>query len=468
MWICVEDTDSAKEAWVGTITPHEGPNTWWEFELIRRAEMKDIYRKNPFEGGQSTVVGLLDYQRQCTLIRPLVHYIDPGSLGVRIGALRTRITGQFAALLSDLAVLDAEKETFSGIAFRSDVLSAWYAPSMYKTDYDNETQTHAVSISETKKDEINLAIGRVTCTSGVELSSHVRSGAIKSATAFRLEFSAPASLNAVIATCFGLDGLFGFLIGFRGKPPVFYTWLNETYKVGEHELSHDGTLDIAGLNWIKGDPPHPMDCIHVNGLGGASLQLILERFLADQENAITQINAVAFSRFFSKNINERFLIVMPVLESYVRRKYVSPDEASYIQHAKQFFKWIDESESEEITEFCRKHIEVRDAKSPSLKTLLTRAIDEVNRCGFRFPSEMANRIQKRRGCLFHTAPQMKAQEVRELFDEVQAATGLLMLHTYLDLGIDIACLANRYFALRDFRTFLVPPPEYLGQGSGGE
>ncbi len=75
---------------------------------------------------------------------------------------------------------------------------------------------------------------------------------------------------------------------------------------------------------------------------------------------------------------------------------------------------------------------------------------------------MANRIQKRRGAIFHSAPQMNEQDVREFFEEIRAATGLLMLHTFKDLGIDIAALAGNYTGLRDLRGFLIPPERPTG------
>jgi hypothetical protein len=377
---------------------------------------------------------------------------------VRIQTPRIRITGEFQALLSDLPIADANENAFAGTSFQSDAFSAWYAPPMYSTDFDFKTRTHAVEISKTKNDEFDLlTIGRVKCTSGVEISSEVRSGVIRSATVFQLDFLSPVSLNEVMATCFSLERLFGFLIGFRGKPPIFNTWLNKTYKVGEHELKYDGKLDIGGINWKEGQPPHPMECIHLNSLGGASLQAILEKFVVNRDDIVTRIHTVEFSRFFSKNINERFSIVMPILESYLKKKYTTPDETTYMEHEKEFFDWIESSKSEAIIEFSRKHIEVKERKTPSLKTLLTRAIDEVNRYGFQFPQQMAGRIQDRRGRLFHSAPQMEEREALELFDEVRAATGLLMLHTYLDLGIDISVLSKRYSALGDLRGFIVPP-----------
>jgi hypothetical protein len=82
---------------------------------------------------------------------------------------------------------------------------------------------------------------------------------------------------------------------------------------------------------------------------------------------------------------------------------------------------------------------------------------------FAFPPKMAECIQKRRGRLFHSVPEMSEQDVMPFCREVQAVTGLLMLHTYDDLGIDISCLAGQYSALSDIRFFLVPPdPSHKG------
>jgi hypothetical protein len=52
---------------------------------------------------------------------------------------------------------------------------------------------------------------------------------------------------------------------------------------------------------------------------------------------------------------------------------------------------------------------------------------------------------------------MSEKDVRSFYEEVQAATGLLMLHTYDDLGIDLSYLAGQYVGLSEFRSFLVPP-----------
>lgn len=458
MWIYIPDKRGDREAWVGTISSQAGPKTKWSFELIRHVEPKDLYRTTPFEVG-NTVIGLLDHQRACTLLEPLVYRIDPGTLGVRYQNLRTRIKGQFSALLTDLRVEDSDQEIFRGIEFASDGFTAWYAPPSIRTGFDTRTLTPIVEVKETERQELAVpGFGNVVCMSGASVSSGSRSRVISSTSRLRVKFFEPMSLNKVMNVCLGLEYLFGFLVGFRGRPPVFRVWTDQTYKVGERDLPMDGTLEFGGLQWIEGDPPHPIECIHLNGIGGTSLQSIMEKFVLNQGDFITRIRVVEFSRFFSNNLTDRFAVVMPVLENYLRAKYSQNEERAYVDSEQKFFDWVYSSDNDEIIEFSRKHIEVRDRKAPSLKTLIARAIDTVNNTGFCFPIDMAERIQKRRGQMFHSGS-LADKDTRAFFDEVRAMTGLLMLHTYMDLGIELKSLAERPFSLWDLRGFVVRPAD---------
>lgn len=54
---------------------------------------------------------------------------------------------------------------------------------------------------------------------------------------------------------------------------------------------------------------------------------------------------------------------------------------------------------------------------------------------------------------------MSEDDARRFYVEIQAATGLLMLHTYDDLGLDISCLADSYFPLYDLRFFFRRPEQ---------
>lgn len=453
MWIYIPEDDE-KEAWVGTVSVPEGPKSGWNFELIRHVEFEDLYRTKPFDE-KDTVIGLLDYQQKCTLIRPLIQYIDPGTLGMRFDPPRTRITGEFQALLTDIPVENSDDKIFTSFSFDSNLFAAWYSPPSYRTDFDFNTKTHLVEVKSTETRTFDIKpFGKVTCTSGADLSSDMRLGTIRSAAVFRFDFYEPVSLKEVINVCTGIERLFCFLIGFRGKPPVYNVWINETYRVDDREFAYDGKLDIGGLDWKDGKPPHPMDCVHLNGWGDGTLELILSNFLNEIDGLVSRIHAIELSRFFSKNLNERFSIVMPILESYVRAKYFREDEVEYINLEKSFFEWIDASGCEEYKEFSRKHLSVKKSKSPSLTTLLSRAINRLNVIGFDFDPGYAERIQKRRARMFHSCPRFQEGEVSVFYDEVRAATGILMLHTYLDLGIDISYLKNKVHALRDMRDFL--------------
>jgi hypothetical protein len=52
---------------------------------------------------------------------------------------------------------------------------------------------------------------------------------------------------------------------------------------------------------------------------------------------------------------------------------------------------------------------------------------------------------------------MTEQEALQFHREGQAATGLLMLHSYDDLDIDISNIAKQYSPLSDIRFFLARP-----------
>ncbi len=196
-----------------------------------------------------------------------------------------------------------------------------------------------------------------------------------------------------------------------------------------------------------------MRCIHLQGQGGGAINTILKKFFRDNDSILARIHTIDFCRHFSSNLMDRFSVIMPVLEEYLKRRYAFEDEARYNESEKAFFEWVDKSDDENIKEFSRKHLNVVDRKSPSMKSLLGRAIEFVNKSGFSFPSGMSDRITSRRGKLFHSVAKMDEGEARNFQVEVAAATGLLLLHTFDDLGIDIAHLAESRSGLDDLSEF---------------
>ena len=466
MWIIIPDPDEKKEAWVGQITRDSAVKSSWQFELVRPVNYADLYRQEPFHDADN-VIGLLDHQKPCTLIRPIITRVDPGKIDVKNKSQRTIVAGEFQALLSDINAEDGDEQKFLGIAFESEALDAWYGTPTFGRDFDYVAKTPTLDIKPTKTDDFNVIdFGQVAITRTARLASKLRSSSLRSATVFRVEFQRPRSINEVISLAFGLERLFGFLVGFRGEYPVFITWISDKIKSGEIEYNYDGTLEIGNVDWSEGEIPHPLSCIHLNGINNATLPTILEKFLAREDDVVNQIHAVEFSRFFSRNLNDRFAVAMPVLESYVQKRYKTGEEESYIQSQVEFFAWIDSSSSEAVREFPRKHVSIKNSKAPSLKTLLTRAIDFCNQKGFCFDIELADRIQKRRGKLFHAAPQISKDDVLSFSLEVRAVTGLLLLHTLDDIGIDIAYLANRYHALGDLRPFMIAPNQQQEKEAG--
>ncbi|MBB3952368.1 hypothetical protein GGQ76_003682 [Aureimonas jatrophae] len=404
------------------------------------------------------MIGLLDHEKPCTLIRPIVEHIDPGRLDVKNKSQRTIIKGEFQALLSDIPAEDGDEPKFMGVAFESVALDAWFGSPTFARDFNRETRTPTLDIKPSETETFAAGgLGQVTITRAARLDSKLRSSSLRSATIFRVDFEAAKSINEVMSLAFSLERLFGFLVGFRGPYPAFTTWTANKIKAGDIEWNYDGTLQLGSVDWTEGEPPHPLSCVHLKGIAGGELPSILERYLANEGNIIDRIHAVEFSRFFSRNINDRFAVSMPVIDSYVQGRYKTGDETSYIDAQSEFFAWIESSTSEPVREFPKKHISIKNSKAPGLKTLLLRAIEHVNGKGFCFDPELATRIQDRRGKLFHAAPQMAKDEVLKFYIEVRAIAGLLLLHTIEDLGINIEYLAHRYHALGDLQPFMQPP-----------
>ncbi len=137
MWIYVPDEDG-REAWTGNIFRSEVPQSRWRFELIRHVkDLGDLYGTKPFDK-QQPIIGLLDYQTLCTVVRPLVTHIDPGSVGALINFHRMRIEGECGALLTGLAIENPSDDLFLGLKFTSEAFTTWYAPPAHRHKYDRD------------------------------------------------------------------------------------------------------------------------------------------------------------------------------------------------------------------------------------------------------------------------------------------------------------------------------------------
>lgn len=466
MWIQIPDPDPDKEAWTGAIAPPADPKGSWTFELVRqRKSLPGFHDTTPFEWGKP-VVGLLDFQRACTLVGTRVLSTEGGSLGVRILGARTVISGEFDALLTNLAIEDENAPCIAGLLFESEALGTWMG--LDRAHPDRSDEALSVRLGAVEEERLDApGWGQLSVKSRVVVSETRRTGSYRTSCVVRLELPAPVSLEDAFGTCMSLERLFGFLIGFRGKLPTFHLWTNGTYRVGEREHPEDGTLEVSGFDWRAGELPYRPECLSQRGAGGLTLAGVLERFDADRDSILARIYALEFSRQFSKNLNDRFVVVMPVLEEYLRSRYASAEEANYLEHKAAFFAWVDKAEDPNIQAFARKHLTVVDKqKAPSLRMLIERAIEHLNGRGFRFPVSMGKRLQQRRATLFHAIPELAEGEGLRFSTEQTAATALLLLHTLEDLGVDIAGLAADPYPIRDIAWFF--PTLTPESGSPGE
>jgi hypothetical protein len=111
-WIKLFKHDSDPgDQWLGKISLADDKSARWKFELVASvASALSMYKGITAFDDRKTVTGLIDLQRECTLIFPLVTSGNPGSFGVNYVAMREVIEGQFNALLENAAVEDLDEQ----------------------------------------------------------------------------------------------------------------------------------------------------------------------------------------------------------------------------------------------------------------------------------------------------------------------------------------------------------------------
>ncbi|MEQ1539607.1 MAG: hypothetical protein ABL928_11830 [Sphingorhabdus sp.] len=247
--------------------------------------------------------------------------------------------------------------------------------------------------------------------------------------------------------------MFGFLAGYRPKCPDFTVW-TDALECDDSQTFDSGELSIGGLRWKHNKFPHPIERIHICGRHGVTLKIVLTAFAANRSDFVTRIAAVEDVRYFSRMLNEKFARVIPVLEEYLKSQFSEGEEQNYLSKKDNFFDWIDQSPDPDIAEFARKHIELKDKKSPSLSTLISRSIHPLESAGFRFGKSIPKLIQKRRGAMFHSMPELDDKDVRSWLVETQAANALLLFHTLKDLGLLLVSFCENVHALYEYAVFL--------------
>jgi hypothetical protein len=453
-WIYIPERPEGGEPWTGRIWSEGKRSRRWNFEIIRHAELKDIYACGVFDSAKPVSV-LLDHQRPATLIRPLVLQVDPGKVGTTHPFPRTRLEGSFQALLSGLAIEDEQVPQFAGLGFESEAFAAWYGGRPFSATTGDGFRTKSIEVADPEKEIVNIeGLGQVEATRLAHVRADHSTSEVRTRSILRITFDRLRSLPEAMDLCLGLELVFGFLVGFRPKWPTFHLWLQARGDNENVSTMRNAELELGGVYFRDAPAPHPMERVHRCQQGGTDLRQVLEAYAAAPIDIVTRIHAVQVGRWFGASLNDKFAAVMPVFEQYVQATFKSEEEVSFLALERTFFAYVDAATDSALIEFSKKHLQVRDRKSPSLPTLIGRAIDSVNSEGFRFDPGLAKRISDRRATMFHSAPLMTEADVHSFYEETQAVTALLLLRTLDELGVKIAPLSKDHHAITEFSNFM--------------
>lgn len=458
-WIYVpeQESDEANDSfdWTGRIWSEGDQMIRWQFEVIRLTRPRTLYDQGVFQNALPVTV-LIDHQRPATLIRPIAFQVDPGKAGSKHPYLRTRLIGSFQALLTGRAVADENEPMFVGMGVESETFAAWYGGRSFEEAVDENYRPTSIELREAEETLVHVAgLGEVKAVRSPFVQRGHASSEVRTRTVLRITFEEVRSLSEALDLCLGIELLFGFLTGFRPRPPVFHLWW--AAKADDDASPRDAELELGGVHFRTAETPHHLERIHMNGRGVVGLQEVLQVLADKPVDLPTRIAAVQTGRWFGGTLNGRFAAVMPVLEEYLKANFKSEEEASYLASEEAFFAYVDASDDPSIKEFSRKHIEVKKKKAPALATLIGRALAVLNQDGFAFEEGLAKRIAQRRATMFHSSPMMDEADVKKFYEESTATTAMLMLLTLRDLGVDLRPLSQHFHALGDYAQFMTRP-----------
>ncbi|NSX94073.1 hypothetical protein [Agrobacterium tumefaciens] len=337
------------------------------------------------------------------------------------------------------------------IFFESKAFAAWYGSSAVRAVKDKNYRTRSVELGEPETETFTIReFGEITVNTLAHFEEGDDVNRLSNRARFNVKFDQHKSLAQVMDLCMGLELLFGFLVGFRPPMPSFGM---RKPAIEDSAKLANSTLRIGSMFFRDQPTPHPLNRLNMRGRDNASLQTVLEAFLSDQQAMMNRIHAVEYSRWFGGSLNDQFAAVMPVFEEYVQAKFKTADEQSYMNNAADFWKYVDEAPDENLRNFAKKHLIVKDSKAPGLPILISRAMDGLNDIGFDFRPMLAGRINQRRAQMFHRAPTMSDKSVADFYEEKLAVTAMLMLYTLQELGINLNGIAQNLGALMEHSSF---------------
>lgn len=446
MWLHVRIPGDPESEWIGTIEKATADETGWNISLVRRTTFGDPTDTAPF-GKARSVAAMLDLIDKCSLVIPMVRdsTVSLGSPPERVG--RISLAARCYGLLRGIAVDNYDKKMFSHVSFESRLFDVWEhglsGSSPLKMNYGDSDRDRGEEFSDIEIPEIGTFKFHSVTGHKYQIPNAI---SIQRYYHVSVRFNEQRSIEYLTKIATGFELLMGLLVGCRPICPKF------TVTTSEKE---SGELELGYLEHNKDDISNYFTAAHLRGIDGSGLPDILRIFYSNADEFRKIIYCIEKIRYFSTHVVDNFRLAMPVLEGYLRSRYKHEKQESFIQHKDAFLRLIDSCD-DTMKNFCNKHVQIKDRKPSGLKTILRQAIDEVNSCGYEIGTDFADRINTRRGSLFHSSMEISEAEIIDVYEETLVIASILMLLAMRDLGLDIRSIAKRYNAFTDLRRVCGP------------
>ena len=354
--------------------------------------------------------GLLGLQRRCSLIRPEWKTFDPsGAAGG--GIIRQKqeatYTGQYFV---DGACSDfLESPCVTEAVIESYALETLLASETLSLDGDLDPGSIF--------DNEFISGVRVVCflsevtSSSTQVQTRIRKPMIK------LIFKEPQNALNVINAGYFLQNALSLVCGMKFKPlPLKLGGLQNGTRV-----SCD--VHISGQHWM-------LDRYWLDGMSSldvVGVEQLVVKLLSYMPDLSDDVIVYLDQLREGTSAEDIIFWAMPVLERNLHRHFETAEETSYIEEEQAFWEFVDSSESDAVRQFARKHLRIVEAKRPSAKMLLQRAITVFEDEGVIFPDRAAAKIWRARTKLMHgAATALSSSELGEAAD-LTRTLGILIL-----------------------------------------
>lgn len=436
-WITVRSA-AVGEEWNGVLRRIEGEEVEWDFNIFRRGLFSDPFKSALFQNNFCVAIDL-DFNRPATLILPQILSKRQTANIDDLDAGAVVYGGKAHGFLEGIKVLDYENQQFSRLSFNSKYFDIWnnWLPNL--SEREKSVDDIFITIDSIGEFQIRRKVdrresgGRPSVDTLYEIS---------------VDFLEKKSLFWLFDFAPTFEILFGMLLGVRNRFPIF--------RVSEERVavSKIGFLELGYSKGEIDDRVNSFTAAHLRGVDGVTLFSALTNYYEDMTYYRDVSGVCDHVRFFSSDVEANFRLVAPRFEHELQRRFASVEEKSFIKSQTEFFRYIDASDNENIREFCKKHVEIKDRKAIPFKAKIVAAIEYLNERGCVINLGWAQKISNRRNKLFHSNVVIKSNEIVEMYNENNVMVGVLLLLAFDRLGVDIGIFYNRHHALSDLRSVL--------------